>query len=664
MISSSTKFGTIAKSGSTPYFTRIKYNGEVLDCNIFSCKIVKGSTGNESFGVGTVFVPYVEIEADNLSVNLENREISIEVGLKVDSVIEWITLGYFTVTKAKSSSVRTKITAVGRITGVLGGILVSVTPHAYGTTISDLVYDIQNAVRNEGYPDFTIILKNIRLTGITTNGELDAIPPNGLSCKQMLDLVAGITGAYITEDNAGNVVMFKYDTTYQEYDGTSMLVRPVVDDYDFTLANLKAIKTEAYINEDGVDVPEVSFVSGTPIDWTISNKYLTEDIFNEIVCDNVLNLIYRPATISLAIGDPRLEATDSIQVTDTDGKIYKIPCMSIEHNIAGSVSSTIIAPSVQEESTSYLTEAGPVTKQIQQVNTQLLTVEEAVAKRLKVTDLTAQRISSIVIDAINLTSETIDADRINASELAAKVGTFGFIKANEVETGYAKIDAANINTSVIQEAWIDKLLVQTGLLAQTGTVFTLDAIQVNANNITAGTLDVQRLIVTVDGQKYLVQFDTEGSPTYQKLDGNIIQDNTVTADKILAHSITARELTVNNIVGTGGWINFAEGTFAYNNNQLGTGISWDGQRLTIKADSIILTGSDLATAINDVNNAVSDIQDRIDSGEFNLSVRNFIHNSRDMIYTNYGFDTAVIPEILVNELGIALSDENGITLIS
>lgn len=95
-------------------------------------------------------------------------------------------------------------------------------------------------------------------------------------------------------------------------------------------------------------------------------------------------------------------------------------------------------------------------------------------------------------------------------------------------------------------------MVQTGLLAQSGTIYTLDAIQLNADRITAGTIDIQRLIVTMNGHKYLVQFDASGTPSYQKLDGDVIQDLTITADKIVAGAITAEKITTANIVGTGG----------------------------------------------------------------------------------------------------------------
>lgn len=198
----------------------------------------------------------------------------------------------------------------------------------------------------------------------------------------------------------------------------------------------------------------------------------------------------------------------------------------------------------------------------------------------------------------SIRTELVDADKVLAREIEADHATLGTLDVN-----YARIDAANIQNETVRNSWIDQLMVQTGLLANEGTVFTLDAIQVNAANITAGTIDVDRLIVTVNGEKYLVHVDpTTLYPTYQKLDGGVIEDLTITADKLVAGSVTAEKITAENLVGTGGWINLANGTFAYANAQTGDGISWDGQHLQIGTAASIagIPAEDICNAANQV----------------------------------------------------------------
>lgn len=220
------------------------------------------------------------------------------------------------------------------------------------------------------------------------------------------------------------------------------------------------------------------------------------------------------------------------------------------------------------------------------------------ATAMQVTKLSSETASAIkgIMDGV-LPLRALIADKVSAKELDAEMATIltaaienATIRA--LNANYARVNAANINTAAIKDAWIDKLLVQTSLLAKEGTVFKLNAIQADAASITTGTLDVRRLIITREeidpetgelvDQKYLVEIDPETSqPTYQKLDGNIIEPRTIGADKILANSITADEITVQNLVGAGGWINLHEGTFFYYNAENDNGITWDGQQLVI-----------------------------------------------------------------------------------
>ena len=232
-------------------------------------------------------------------------------------------------------------------------------------------------------------------------------------------------------------------------------------------------------------------------------------------------------------------------------------------------------------------------KQVQQVSAEnAQAIRGVIEGLLQVKTVVAQKVSTRELDAemAAIISAAIDNATINA--LNAK-----YANITQIEAAYAKIDGANINTAAIRDAWVNNLLVQTGLLANDGTVFTLDAIQVDAASVTTGTLDVRRLIVTrtIDGvdQKFVVNFDTSGNVTYTKLDGDVLGPQTVASEKLVAHSITARELTIQNIVGTGGWINLANGTFAYGNPLTGQGITWDGTNLDISG-SVRIGGSSKA----------------------------------------------------------------------
>lgn len=560
MINGSTAFNAAVTEGGHRYSIRISANGAIVACDIIGCSVYKGSAGAEAFSIGTVFTPYAELTVTNLSVPLENVEILLECGVETSSNnFEWISLGYFKVTKAQSSTVQTVLTAVGRTANALKVVPASITSPI---TVSAVIQTIQTTVR-ANYSDFTI-----DTTGVTVTTETITENLAGLTCQALLEVVTSVVGCWATETNTGGVKLFNYDTTTTlSYDGSRMIQYPVVNDYDFSLTGVKLIQQSAYEDEDGTYVPEVALTSGTPITWTFQNAYIKNQSMLDTLATNCLGLTYRPATIALAYGDPRIEASDVLEITNTDSSTYIVPAMYVVHTLTGGLTTEIVAPG-DSSAESDATTTGPISRAIEAVSARLLSAQEAILNRATITELEA--------NYAHMTNGVIDNAHIGHADVAG-------LSAN-----YAQIDAANINTAAMRTAWVNQVMVQSGLIAQEGQIFVLDAIKVNAANITAGTIDVERLIVTVNNEKYLVHVNpSTGTPTYEKLDGNVIEDLTITADKIVAGAITADKITTSNIVGSGGWINLRSGTFNYVNAITGQGISWDGSQLLINGSVTI-----------------------------------------------------------------------------
>ena len=257
---------------------------------------------------------------------------------------------------------------------------------------------------------------------------------------------------------------------------------------------------------------------------------------------------YYGYTVTL-LGQPQLDLGDNVTVVDPNGDSYTFAVMSVTHNFTGAMSTTISATIADGD-----------------------------------TELDAEGLSGSLTDAVAFVNNALGRQtRLLADTIAANNAQFNTIEANK-----ADIDFANVNTATISDAWIKDLMVQGDMIAQSGTVYYLDAVQVNASNITAGTIDVERLIITVNNEKYLVHVNpSTGVPVYEKLDGNVIEDLTITADKIVAGAITADKITTSNIVGSGGWINLRSGTFNYTNSTTGQGISWNGSQLLINGSVTI-----------------------------------------------------------------------------
>ena len=182
--------------------------------------------------------------------------------------------------------------------------------------------------------------------------------------------------------------------------------------------------------------------------------------------------------------------------------------------------------------------------------------------------------------------------------VTARVGTIeaSYLTATQIQANYAAINFANIDTANIDTAKVMNLFTQVGLIrdaviSQAKITGYLDAVKINAASIDAGTLSVDRLVIRGDNTSLVYAINNiTGALQAQNvntINGEVLTDRTILADKIVAHTITANEITAENIVGTGGWINLAAGTFNYGAGAL----VWNGSTLTVNGDVTAASGN-------------------------------------------------------------------------
>lgn len=139
--------------------------------------------------------------------------------------------------------------------------------------------------------------------------------------------------------------------------------------------------------------------------------------------------------------------------------------------------------------------------------------------------------------------------------LRAHVASFGYLDADKADLKYADITFGNIDTANINVAEVAKLFTKVGLIDRATiseghiTGF-LDAVEVNANRITAGTLIADRILLKGSRNGLLYQLNNLGELTSQNLntlDGTVLTKRTISADRLIAKSITANEIDVTNL---------------------------------------------------------------------------------------------------------------------
>lgn len=161
----------------------------------------------------------------------------------------------------------------------------------------------------------------------------------------------------------------------------------------------------------------------------------------------------------------------------------------------------------------------------------------------------------------NLSSPSATGDDVK--QVSDKVD---FLEANRITTDYleahyAEIDFANINVANIKQGFMESLLVSQGIIAnrvvgsEVIATNVLTGVNIYADDIVAGTLSVDRLVFRGSEQSVIYQLNNiSGALQAENVDtinGEVITPRTIAADRIIAKSITATEINVQNLVATG-----------------------------------------------------------------------------------------------------------------
>lgn len=446
------------------YNAKLFMNGVELNGLIDSVTITEGSCGDEgAFSVGSVVGSTMVAVVADLRDIVKGQEIEVHIGVMTDAeaeTYEYVRMGYFNVSACPRNANKTTITAYGR---TVTKTACAFTPPAT-KTIANIVANIKSDIQAAYGINVPITVSGVP-TSTTIGGTLE-----GLTCYQVLQILASAVGGYATDTPDGGIVIKKLTNTVSLSTNTDrMVMLPVVEENDFeitgvtcsvseevevevdkafpgsnlqrygaargetytdsvtvTLAqgyrtggeeffyagsstvNILDIETqewdksedtfeatfvwgtsseEVIIDHDDGDVvltaklvynaaantmtlalngtvsneyyaqwgaacgsaryssevhPAVSYTYGTPVTLTVENPYMTQSLFDSGL-KTLVGYRYRPGTASLTYGDPRLEGTDVVEITDITGEVYSLPCHALVHSYTGGLTSTITA---------------------------------------------------------------------------------------------------------------------------------------------------------------------------------------------------------------------------------------------------------------------------------------------------------------------------------
>ena len=175
-----------------------------------------------------------------------------------------------------------------------------------------------------------------------------------------------------------------------------------------------------------------------------------------------------------------------------------------------------------------------------------------------VTDLTATNGKISALTGSSLVNESIETDDLlvkNALQTPSITVTgayIGTLTSENFVSGTIDTNILKTEAGWIKEGMLDDAVVGTAQIAD-GSITSAKIVDLVANKITSGTLSVERLIISGNEQSLIFALNNMGdlvSTTVDSLDGGVLTERSITADKIVAGAITSNEIAANTIKGS------------------------------------------------------------------------------------------------------------------
>ena len=529
MRTASTNFIAVATTDYARYYGKFTVGETEYTVPLTDLKVTASENGSSDLTIGNAQSASITFSIYEDTIDLENREMVLFEGLEVsEGNIEYIQIGIFKITSATAEEGKTSYTGYDRMYS-----------NMEMTYVSKLTYPAK---------DINIVKEICTQAGITfVESTMDdktisiATAPKGYTRREMLGYLSARQGKNAVINSQGQLE-FRW---YKDADYTIRPTKYYENGLKFTTS--KAFKVEKIVCEVATDKDSKTLTSGSgTMAINISNPFMTQTVL-DAVYKKIGGFTYRPLTVE-CLGDWRLEVGDIVKVT-SDGVEYSAPITSIVYDCDGGLKCSIESCG-QSDTNNSINPTGPITSQMQR-----LTAELVIANQVIATKISAEQadLKYATIESLNVLSgkfDTLSAKAITTDNIAAATAKLGYMTAEQADIKYANIELTNIDTANVATLFANVGLIDRATVVEGHITGFLDSVEVNANKITAGTLVADRILLKGSKSGLLYALNNLGeltSATVDSLDGYVLTDHTINADKIVANSITTNELDVENI---------------------------------------------------------------------------------------------------------------------
>lgn len=210
--------------------------------------------------------------------------------------------------------------------------------------------------------------------------------------------------------------------------------------------------------------------------------------------------------------------------------------------------------------------------------------------------------------------KNLNTDKLSVRDADIKYATIDNLEATNAkvynfETTYAKIDFANINEAAITKIYAEHGIINDLIFKNGRVVGELVGVRIKGDLIEAGTLKADKLVVKgSDGLYY--KLNIEGGATVSEQVSDEDLQNGLSGDIIVAKSITAEKVAVDDLVAFGATI----GGFHIANNSIYS----EGKATLANENPGIYFDKDGQLSVGDGNNCLRYFKD--ENGEYKLEV--------------------------------------------
>lgn len=553
MYQASEYYGDAIAGPNRTFNMKLSENGiDIVD----SLKSVQITAGSEEITIGSAVSTYFDATIEKQSVTLSGKEITLQAGIEINGELEYIPMGIYTIQNPRVQGNTISFTAYDRLASRCnGGYFSKIT---YPADALDVLSEIESmtgiAFDRTGLARGIQIQKRAVINEDVDSEEDTVIttyvnPFDGYTYKETIGFIAGLFGKFAVSGRTGNIEFRWYSDT-----GYTITADTFYSDFEeseegFVLGRLEC------------DTADQTFVSGAGTTGiSFSNPVMTQGTLDNAF-SKVRDLSFVPGMVRF-IGDLRIDLGDVITIIKNDGTEFKVPAVHLLTAYDGGLMQSITSAG-NTESEDDADSKGPVTEMVERVSYDLAFIKTLMVDNFTATNGTVKNLSGDFLSFKAGEFETLKAqqaafENLTADNFTAVRAEIDNILIGNLDADYARIDFANIDTAKIKQGFMENLMVSQGIFtsditAAEGT-FTnyLTGVNILANNITAGTLSVERLIITGSDQSIVYEINkANGTPQLSQttVDGGALTERTVTADRIVAESITGNEIAATTITG-------------------------------------------------------------------------------------------------------------------